>query len=172
MSGTCAAGEHTPHGIGNHAVIITEHNEQLEQSFKKLLEDIGYVGFSNFDIKYDQRDGKYKVFEINTRQGRSNFYVTGAGANITKYLVEDYIYDRPLEFKAVDNENLWMVVPKKVAFDYIKPEGYRAKMKRLIKEGRYVNPLLYKEDNKFMRKLRLFKSLMGQHYKFRKYLGK
>lgn len=45
-------------------------------------------------------------------------------------------------------------------------------MKRLIKEGRYVNPLLYKEDNKFMRKLRLFKSLMGQHYKFRKYLGK
>lgn len=164
--------EHTPHGIGNHAVIITEHNEQLEQSFKKLLEDIGYVGFSNFDIKYDQRDGKYKVFEINTRQGRSNFYVTGAGANITKYLVEDYIYDRPLEFKAVDNENLWMVVPKKVAFDYIKPEGYRAKMKRLIKEGRYVNPLLYKEDNKFMRKLRLFKSLMGQHYKFRKYLGK
>ena len=145
---------------------------ELEQSFKKLLEDIGYVGFSNFDIKYDQRDGKYKVFEINTRQGRSNFYVTGAGANITKYLVEDYIYDRPLEFKAVDNENLWMVVPKKVAFDYIKPEEYRAKMKRLIKEGRYVNPLLYKEDNKFMRKLRLFKSLMGQHYKFRKYLGK
>ena len=53
-----------------------------------------------------------------------------------------------------------------------KAEEYRAKMKRLIKEGRYVNPLLYKEDNKFMRKLRLFKSLMGQHYKFRKYLGK
>ncbi len=77
-----------------------------------------------------------------------------------------------LSLRPLTTKILWMVVPKKVAFDYIKPEEYRAKMKRLIKEGRYVNPLLYKEDNKFMRKLRLFKSLMGQHYKFRKYLGK
>ena len=69
--------EHTPHGIGNHAVIITEHNKELEEQFQKLLDGMGYVGFSNFDIKFDQRDGKYKVFEINTRQGRSNYYVTG-----------------------------------------------------------------------------------------------
>ncbi|HVI42451.1 MAG TPA: hypothetical protein VM577_17495, partial [Anaerovoracaceae bacterium] len=62
---------HTPHGIGNHAVIITEHNEEVAQKFKKLLEEMHYIGFSNFDIKFDQRDGKYKVFEINTRQGRS-----------------------------------------------------------------------------------------------------
>ena len=86
--------EHTPHGIGNHAVIITEHNKELTDTFKNLLEKMQYVGFSNFDIKYDQRDGKYKVFEINTRQGRSNYYVTGAGANLAKYVVEDYIQDK------------------------------------------------------------------------------
>ena len=163
--------EHTPHGIGNHAVIITEHNEELEQKFRALLEDIGYVGFSNFDIKYDQRDGKFKVFEINTRQGRSNFYVTGAGANVASYFVRDYIYDEEIPFHAVDNENLWMVVPKQVAFKYINKE-YHARMKKLIKAGKYVNPLFYSEDNGVKRRLRLTKSMLGHHYKFKKYMGK
>ena len=67
--------EHTPHGIGNHAVILTEVNRELCEKVKAFLEEIGYVGFSNFDIKYDQRTGKYQFFEINCRQGRSNFYV-------------------------------------------------------------------------------------------------
>ena len=74
--------EHSPHGIGNHAVIITEHDEALSMKIKDLLEGLNYTGFSNFDIKYDSRDGKYKAFEINCRQGRSNFYVTGAGRNV------------------------------------------------------------------------------------------
>lgn len=83
--------EHTPHGIGNHAVILTEVNEEICQKVKAFLEEMHYVGFSNFDIKYDTRDGKYKFFEINCRQGRSNYYVTGAGYNIAKLLVEDRV---------------------------------------------------------------------------------
>ncbi|HCU07970.1 MAG TPA: ATP-grasp domain-containing protein, partial [Clostridiales bacterium] len=82
--------EHTPHGIGNHAVILTECDRDLTERYRILLEDLHYVGYSNFDIKYDQRDGRFKVFEINTRQGRSNYYVTGSGANVARYLVEDH----------------------------------------------------------------------------------
>ncbi|MCI8631776.1 MAG: ATP-grasp domain-containing protein [Firmicutes bacterium] len=164
--------EHTPHGIGNHAVIITEHNEEVEQQFKKLLEEMNYIGFSNFDIKYDQRDGKYKVFEINTRQGRSNYYVTGAGANVACLLVDDYVEDKDMPLHIVDNESLWMVVPKGVAFKYIKPEEYRDKMRRLIKEGKVKNPLFYERDKGFKRRLRLAKSMLGHYYKYNKYLGK
>ena len=83
--------EHSPHGIGNHAVILTDCDEELESKFRDLLESLHFTGFSNFDIKYDRRDGKYKAFEINCRQGRSNYYVTGAGYNIAKLLVEDRV---------------------------------------------------------------------------------
>ena len=161
--------EHTPHGLGNHAVIITEKNEEIQRQFKALLEEIGYVGFSNFDIKYDRRDGKYKVFEINTRQGRSNYYVTAAGANIAKLVVDDYIMDKPLSFTAVDNEHMFTVVPKKVAFTYIRPEEYRSKMRSLMQQGKVSNPLLYKADTSLIRKLRIFKNMHRHHANFKKY---
>ncbi len=162
---------HTPHGIGNHAVIITEHNEEVTEKIKKLLEEMNYIGFSNFDIKYDQRDGKYKVFEINTRQGRSNFYVTGAGQNIARYLVEDYIYGNSMDLKLITEKSLWLVVPKGVAYRYIRRE-YHGEMRSLFRSGNFVNPLFYKKDNGLMRMLRLYKSQLGEYYKYWKYLGR
>lgn len=164
--------EHTPHGLGNHAVIITEHNEELAGKFKNLLEKLHFIGFSNFDIKYDQRDGKFKVFEINTRQGRSNYYVTGAGQNIAKYLVEDYICQNPMELSIVTEKSLWMMIPKGVAFRYIGPEEYRRDMKELIDSRRITNSLFYQKDKGLKRMLRLYKSQLGHYYKFWKYLGK
>ncbi len=159
--------EHTPYGIGNHAVIITEYEKELMEKFKNFLEEIHFIGFSNFDIKYDTRDNKFKVFEINTRQGRSNFYVTGSGHNIAKLLVEDYIYNNDLEEDIAKNEYLWMVVPKGVAFKYA-PE-YKDRMKRIIKEKHYVNPLYFAPDNDIERKYRLLRSQLGHYVKFKRY---
>lgn len=162
--------EHTPYGIGNHAVIITEYEEELMMKYKALLEDIGYTGFSNFDIKYDRRDNKYKVFEINTRQGRSNFYVTGSGHNIAELLVEDFIYNRPIKEDIAKNEHLWLVVPKGVAFRYA--PAYKERMKKLIREKKVVNPLFFAPDSGLERMARLIKSQLSHYAKFKKYLGK
>jgi len=164
--------EHTPHGIGNHAVIITEHDGELENKIKVFLESIKYIGFSNFDIKFDRRDGKFKVFELNARQGRSNYYVTNAGENIARCLVNDYIDNKTEDCRVVKKESLWLVIPKKVAFDYIVNEEYKARMSKLISEGNYVNPLSYSEDGNLIRKLRFLKSQSGHFFKYRKYLGK
>lgn len=161
--------EHTPHGLGNHAVIITEPNEELMGRVKKLLEDLHYVGFSNFDIKYDTRDGKFKFFEINTRQGRSNYYVTGSGFNVAKYIVEEYIYNKELPFETAKEEHLWMVVPKKVAFKHVKDPKLKSKMKKLIAAGKVVNPVFMKGDFKLNRWLRMMKQHFSHYKKFDMY---
>ena len=163
--------EHTPHGIGNHAVILTEVNEEICQKVKAFLEEMEYVGFSNFDIKYDTRDGKYKFFEINCRQGRSNYYVTGAGYNIAKLLVEDRVEGKELPFVLADNPSLWRVVPRKVAYDFIVSE-YHGEIKARIREGREVTPLFYEKDKAFGRTLRMKKNLLGHFKKFKQYYEK
>lgn len=161
--------EHTPMGLGNHAVIITEPNEALMEKVRVLLEDLKYVGFSNFDVKYDSRDGKFKFFEINVRQGRSNYYVTNSGFNIAKYVVEDYIYGRELSFEMARDEYLWMVVPARVALKHVQDPQMREKIKKLIRQKKMVNPLFMRGDLGMKRYLRLVKNHLRQYGNYDKY---
>ena len=148
--------EHTRHASGNHAVIITEPGGALYDAFRRFLEDIRFTGFSNFDIKFDPRDGKFKAFEINCRQGRSNYYVTGAGYNLAKYLVEDRIFHKEQPLVCSENRHLWWAIPKRVAYDYI-PSRFHEEMKALERAGAAVNPLWYPADHALLHKLRIWR---------------
>lgn len=154
--------EHTRHGIGNHAVIITEPNAELCETFRRFLEDIHFVGFSNFDIKFDPRDGSYKAFEINCRQGRSNYYVTGAGYNLARFLVEDRVFHQEQPLVVTENRHLWWAIPKKVAYDYI-PKRLHPEMRALEKAGAAVNPLWYSADHALLHKLRVWRIQRRQY---------
>ena len=160
--------EHSPHGIGNHAVIITEEDQALELKIRDLLESLHFTGFSNFDIKYDSRDGKYKAFEINCRQGRSNYYVTGSGHNIAKLVVEDRIEGRDKELEITQNRSLWRMVPRKVAFQFT-PKQYHQEMKALIRAGADSHSLVYEKDASLKRRLRVVKNHIGNMKRFSQY---
>ncbi len=161
--------EHTPHGLGNHAVILNTYDKPLSDKIRSFLEEIKYVGLSNFDIKYDTRDQKYKLLEINLRQGRSNFYVTGSGDNIAHYLVDDHIKNLPLELRVANTEHLWLVVPKSIALKYTKSKELREKIQHLSRSGLSVNPLFYRGDYHIKRLLFLIKSHLSHHRKYKKY---
>lgn len=162
--------EHTPHGLGNTAVLMNDYDPALSETIRNFLDSIGYIGFSTFDIKYDSRDGRFKILEVNLRQGRSNYYVTAVGNNLAAYVVEDYIYgkDRPLEI--VNARNLWTVVPLGVAFRYTKDEAVKRQMRELVAEKHVTNPLFMKGDNRLKRMLFLYKLHMSHWLKFRRYL--
>lgn len=163
--------EHTPKGLGNHCAIITEDNPQLMKKFKTFLEEIGFVGFSNFDIKYDNRDGSYRAFEINTRQGRSNYYVTASGNNIARYVTKDFLLDEDLgECVYNSNKIYWRYVPDSVVNKYVSME-LRSEIKALKKAKKAYSSMRYSYDLKFNFKRSLYVFLHEKHHigKFRKY---
>ncbi len=167
--------EHTPKGLGNHAAIVTEPVSSLPVciSIKKMLEDCKYTGFSNFDIK-KKSDGDYRVFEINLRQGRSNYYVTGSGMNIARLAVEKWDSDEDEDCILNEKETYWHHVPSSVAFAYTEDSGLVEKAKTLENAGLSTCSLKYSFDLKcnILRRLCVFEQLRRQKKKFRIYYPK
>lgn len=144
--GRCILEEHTPYGIGNYRAIISEGNDKIYKTIKNFLEEIKYIGFSNFDFKYDYRTNSYKLFEINIRQGRSSYFTTAAGLNMAKYLVEDYVLnvDKPVEYNY--NKFLWLHTPKNILKKYIYNKEVLKEAKDLIKQKKYAYTLKNPKD--------------------------
>jgi D-aspartate ligase len=161
--------DHTPTAIGNPVAIVNEVNPEIVAAATKFLEHIGYTGFANFDIKYDERDGKFKFFEINVRLGRSNFYVTGSGFNTVKWIVDDYIYNKLDDYTVADNINLYTVVPKGVIKKYVPDSDFKSLALKLWSEGKVSEPLFYSADHNLKHNFYARAAYINQFRKFRKY---
>lgn len=164
--------EHVPTAIGNDAAIIMTYVPEIMDKLKDFLETIGYTGFCNCDLKYDCRDGKYKLFEINIRQGRSNYSVTAAVENIAKILVQDRVLHNELPLKIQDKELFWHLVPSSLALKYVKDPEKKAKIVSLIKENKSVHTFDYAYDLKgnFKRSLYVMLYKLNHIRKYKKYL--
>lgn len=159
--------EHNKHMVGNAAVLINGYYQfgnikEIEEKIKKFLEEIGYQGFCEFDLKYDYRDNKFKVLEINARQGRSSYYITALGYNLVKVLIDDLIYDKEMEYKFLDDKVLLSFVPKGVLKKYVVNDEFKKEALKLWKRG-VVNPLYYKKDKNFKRYNYLIKKYFGYY---------
>ena len=159
--------EHTATAIGNYTALITRYNEEMMKKLQHFLEAVGYVGFANFDLKFDERDGKFKVFEVNIRQGRSSYYTTACGHNMARYLVDDVIYKKDKPLTLLNEQFLFTVVPKIVLKKFVLNKTIQEEVQQLIKEGKYGNPLFYKKDKHIKRKLYLFLRQINYYKKYR-----
>ena len=164
--------DHAPTAIGNPVAIINQVNREAMDKSIRFLEETGYTGFSNFDIKFDKRDGKFKYFEINTRLGRSNFYVTGSGFNAVKWIVDDLIYNKQFDDEIViaDNENLYTVVPKSILLAYANTEEEKKNIKKLYAQNKVTNPIDYVGEKNIIHKLYVKYFMHKQGKRFKKFL--
>ncbi|WP_213423762.1 carbamoyl phosphate synthase-like protein [Bhargavaea massiliensis] len=161
--------DHTPSGIGNHLAILARPEDSVAEDVRKLIAETEFTGFSNFDLKYDERTGKYVFFELNGRLGVSNYYVTAAGHNPATYYVDDRI--RKLNLGAVVNkeEALFNVVPKRLLLKQIKSAKLRSKVKMLYRRGRAFHPLKADFETNLKRRAVVWASTVNYYRKFRKH---
>lgn len=163
--------ECTPEGIGSYAAIINDYDKEILDLIVNFLENIGFKGYSNFDIKYDARDKKYKLFEINPRQGRSSYFVTAAGCNLTKYLVKDVVYQKNQKLEICKNRILYSIIPKGIIYKYVADNDLKNEARKLIREKKMFNSYMCKGDMNIKRRLQFVKNQLYYFHKYKKYFG-
>ncbi len=161
--------EHTPSGLGNPAAMITTRDDAMLDQARRFLTATGYRGFANFDVKVDPRSGKFRFFEVNPRIGRNNYYVTAAGANPMRFVVEDHVDGLAVEPVVVDREILYSILPHRLLLTYVKDPTLNARVRRLVRTKAAVHPLRYARDLSPRRRLYVAMALVNQVRKFRRY---
>jgi len=153
--------EHASRMVGNAAILMNGYNSydgnvsEMVDKITTFMESIGYQGFAEFDMKYDIRDKKFKVLEINARQGRCSYYISACGYNLVSTLVDDLIYNKEIKKHFINEKVLLSFVPKSICKKYVMDESF--KKEALKKWKHHVNPMKYSKDKNFLRKILLLK---------------
>ncbi len=162
----------SPVAVGNYLAILPDYNQEIYQLIQNFLESIEYTGFANFDMKYDVRDQKYKLFEINLRQGRSSYYVTLNGYNMAKYITEDCVFDKPFE-KTIygKGHKLWLGAPKQLIQEYVNDPQLKKEINTYINNKAYGSTVFYAKDSIFNRLINYY-TFSQYHKHFKQYFKK
>lgn len=88
---------------------VLHYDQRLKETGELFLKTIGYQGVANTEFKYDDRDGQFKLMEINTRFGAWNYSALYSGINLMQIAIDDYngiSYDGPM-FVTEKDEHIW-----------------------------------------------------------------
>lgn len=153
--------ERTKSMVGNAAVLINGFNttkgngKSQVNNIKEFMENIGYKGFAEVDMKYDERDNTFKVLEINARQGRCSYYVSPLGKNLVQVLIEDCLNGIEHEYEFLDKKVLLSFVPKGIVKKYISNEDFKKEALKMWRS--VVKPMDCPKDKNLKRFLMLRK---------------
>ncbi|MBO9596263.1 MAG: ATP-grasp domain-containing protein, partial [Cohnella sp.] len=161
--------EYAPATLGNYAAIISRSDRQIYTKVKAFLEQIGYVGFSNIDMKFDGRTGKYMMFEINPRLGRSSLFVRAAGLNMIKALIDEVVYGKDEDCVYGEATALWTNVPRTVLRRYVNDPELSAEIAALYRRKKVVRSLWYNKDLSVKRMISDLRYSISHIHNFRRY---
>lgn len=103
--------DHDPTALGNPLCILGEREEQIIECAKRFIARVGYRGMANFDIKYDERDGSFRFFEVNTRCGRNTYYMSLGGQNFVELMVREFVLGENIPYHEAYDPFVYSCVP-------------------------------------------------------------
>lgn len=143
--------------IGNFVAKIDSDEKILFDYARKIVETLGVFGLFNIDFKKDTKTGKFYAFEINLRQGRSHYFASLNGVNTSKLAIEDLIFDKQEEIIG-DKKFRYYNLDLGQTIDNLDPE-FREDFENEERKANSANPLVYKKDLNFKRRLKMKKYL-------------
>ncbi len=143
----------TPTMIGNPSAMISRSMPDLWDSAQKILEELNYRGFANFDLKIDPRDGTPYFFELNPRAGRSSYFIVAGGQNPMEIMGRDLVAGQDVAPADATRHALYTLLPTALILKYVKEPQLNAEIRSLIKEKKVVNPLYAPVEKDVRRKV-------------------
>lgn len=143
--------------IGNFVAKIDSDETILFDYARDIVETLGIYGLFNIDFKKDAKTGKFYAFEVNLRQGRSHYFATLNGVNTSKLAIDDLVFDKQEEIIG-DKKFRYYNLDLSQTIDNLDPE-FRKDFENEARKANSTNPLVYKKDLNFIRKLKMKKYL-------------
>jgi predicted ATP-grasp superfamily ATP-dependent carboligase len=118
-------------------------NETVEKTTKEFMKAIGYRGILDIGYRYDARDGRYKVLDINPRIGCTfRLFVADNGMDVVRALYLD-ITGQPIVPGLAPDGRKWLVEDLDLASSLIAYRRERLSLKEWIDSVRGVREMAY-----------------------------
>ncbi|HLH39037.1 MAG TPA: hypothetical protein VKX39_07805 [Bryobacteraceae bacterium] len=79
-----------PAYTGVASLAVAEKNPAVEDAAGRFLKSIGYCGIADIDFRYDARDGRYKILDVNPRAGSTfRLFVSENGMDVVRAMYLD-----------------------------------------------------------------------------------
>lgn len=102
---------------------LVEHVEPILEMSRRFVKSVGFYGISNIEYKYDERDGLYKLMEINPRTGLWNLSVLESGVNLPLMAYRDILGEPITNESNEEGKLVWAIT----LFDMlVSLRGYRS----------------------------------------------
>lgn len=159
--------DHAPSLFGNPVAMITRPLPELWEKVGRMLSDLGWRGFANFDMKRDPKTGREIFMDFNPRIGANSYYACAGGLNPMEALVDDFV-DGGSKVLRTSREAIYSRAPVSMVRKYIADPDLLAEYDALARAGEVYNPVRYKADSLQARAMGL---LMEKNYvrKFKRY---
>jgi D-aspartate ligase len=98
-----------PAYFGRASLAICEHNDEVERSAVEFMQRIGYQGALDIGFRYDRRDGRYKVNDVNPRVGAMFRVFVGSNGMDTVRAMYLHLTKQPVVSAPPEQGRKWIV---------------------------------------------------------------